>query len=120
MNCSAAEALAWIEDRLLPEPNSGCFLWTGSVGSHGYGDFRWGARARTVPRFVLEQMLGRALAPGELVLHKCDMRLCARREHLTVGTAQANSRDMMAKGRQRFEGLKLMQTPGVPHRKEVP
>jgi hypothetical protein len=106
-NCTPAELLLWIEDKLLPEPNSGCFLWTGSVGSHGYGDFRWQGRSRTVPRFVLEQAMGRELAPGEKALHKCDNRLCGRKEHLFLGTARDNTHDMMAKGRQRFEGLEL-------------
>jgi len=54
MNCSEAELLQWIEDRLAPDPNSGCFLWTGSVGSHGYGDFKWRGKGYTVPRFLLE------------------------------------------------------------------
>lgn len=114
MNCSAAELLAWIEERLLPDPNSGCFLWTGSVSSHGYGDFRWHGRTHTVPRFVLEAATG-PLLPGEKALHRCDVHLCARRSHLFRGTAFDNTQDMIRKGRQRFEGLALMQTPGVAH-----
>jgi HNH endonuclease len=114
MNCTPAELLAWIEARLIPEPNSGCFLWTGSVGSGGGGDFTWRGQRHEVSRFILAQATG-PLLPGEQALHKCDVRLCARRSHLFRGTAKDNVQDMIAKGRHRFEGLVLMQTPGVAH-----
>ena len=90
-------------------------LWQGSIGSHGYGDFRWRNKAHCVHRFIFEYYNG-PLQPGEMALHKCDTRACGRIDHLFRGTAKTNTHDMMAKGRQRFEGMKLMQTPGVPHR----
>lgn len=114
MNCSIEALKAWVEDKLLPEPNSGCFLWTGSVASSGYGDFTWRGKRLTVHRFMLEQAEG-PLLPGEHALHKCDNRLCARPSHLFKGTAKDNSRDALRKGRLNLDGMKLMQTPGVPH-----
>lgn len=103
-NATADQVLAWIESRLFAAPN-GCFLWTGSVSSHGYGDFRWNDKNYTVPRFVLEYHTGQL---GDLkACHTCDNRLCGRREHLFRGTALDNTRDMMAKGRANITGLEL-------------
>lgn len=110
-NATPKQVMAWIESRFFAAPN-GCFLWEGSVGGPGYGDFRWRDKTRTVHRFVLEYHTGPL---GSLqALHTCDNRLCGRREHLFRGTALDNTQDMVAKSRQRFEGLKLMQQRGAP------
>jgi HNH endonuclease len=90
-----------------PQPTP-CRLWQGPVDDHGYGTM-WrlivsenGARTRTKTRphrWVVEQVLGRRLKRREVVMHLCDNRLCFRYDHLRVGTARDNNRDMMAKGR---------------------
>lgn len=41
---------------------------------------------------------------GAFVLHKCDNRLCVRVEHLYIGDASDNMRDMVDRGRQRYDG----------------
>lgn len=38
---------------------------------------------------------------GERVLHRCDVTLCVRPDHLFLGTLGHNSFDMAAKGRGR-------------------
>jgi len=41
--------------------------------------------------------------PDELIVcHRCDTPLCQNPAHLFLGTSQANTRDMMSKGRARF------------------
>lgn len=112
--------MAWIDDHLAPDPNSGCFLWTGSVGSHGYGDLRWRGVPYTIPRLVLT-LKRRPPEPGEHALHSCDNRLCGRIEHLRWGFPQDNTGDMLRRGRQRFSPEFLrMQQPGVPKREVRP
>jgi hypothetical protein len=41
---------------------------------------------------------------GMLILHKCDVRGCVNPDHLFLGTAKDNTRDMMTKGRENFVG----------------
>jgi DNA-binding XRE family transcriptional regulator len=100
-----------------PQPTP-CVLWQGSVDRDGYGRFkrfvgpRAGGKRLTVrvTRWVMEQALGRQLRPEEFVLHACDNPPCFRVDHLSVGTAADNNRDMRDKGRgtppplNRFEG----------------
>ena len=83
--------------RSTPEPNSGCWLWDGPVAPSGYvhitqAVYRSGHR--------LSWFLANGPIPyGLHVLHKCDVRSCVNPDHLFIGTAKDNIRDMMAKGR---------------------
>lgn len=42
----------------------------------------------------------RAVGPDYMVLHTCDNRACINPQHLFLGTAQDNTDDMIAKGRE--------------------
>ena len=78
---------------------TGCWLWTSTVGGHGYGYVVW----RDVP----EQRAHRAswhihrgpIPKGLLVCHRCDMPLCVNPDHLFLGTHRDNGRDASAKSR---------------------
>lgn len=99
-----------IQERLdrhsIPEPNSGCILWTATVGSHGYGIFSYGGRPGfTAHRASYEANKG-PIPPGMHVCHKCDVPSCINPDHLFVGTARDNMRDMFAKGRRRARALR--------------
>lgn len=88
----------YITDRCIPEPNSGCWIWTGSVGSDGYGKAKKGGKTYRAHRLSYELFCD---APGDmLVMHKCDTPLCVNPEHLTLGTPADNMKDKVAKGRQ--------------------
>jgi len=90
-------------DKVSPEPNSGCWLWSAAV-SHGYGNFGTGGRLRrkTVYAHRLVMALGQPVGPDDQVLHRCDNPYCCNPDHLFVGDTTANMRDMVAKGRHRL------------------
>jgi hypothetical protein len=87
-----------------PEPNSGCWLWTASLGSTGYGQAfnGWpkshGRRVTGAHRVAWELTHGEIPA-GLGVLHRCDVPLCVNPQHLFLGTSADNLRDMRAKKR---------------------
>jgi hypothetical protein len=78
----------------IPEPNSGCWLWTGSLTEKGYGHFD---RSRA-HRFSYELFCG-PISGKNVVRHKCDVRCCVNPEHLLEGTQAQNLDDMRTRDR---------------------
>ncbi len=90
----------YIADRAIPEPNSGCYLWAGSIARDGYGRMRRGKRVLRAHRASYEMAIGPI--PGDLqVLHKCDVPSCVNADHLFLGTHADNMADKASKGRVR-------------------
>ena len=89
------------QDRFIPEPNSGCWLWDGALTRDGYGQVRIRNVNHRVHRLVWEESFG-PIPEGMLICHTCDIPTCGNPSHLFLGTPQDNTRDMMAKGR--FKG----------------
>jgi hypothetical protein len=86
------------EDRFIPEPNSGCWLWLGGTQSKGYGVFGPKKAKVLASRFSYEKYRGPV--PAKLhVLHKCDTPSCVNPNHLFVGTRRDNMQDASRKGR---------------------
>lgn len=104
------------DDAYVPEPNSGCWVWTRSLDTEGYGQLNVGARKlKLAHRFSYERMNG-PLQPGENVLHRCDVRCCVNPDHLFIGTKKDNAVDMARKGR--AGGRKLSATDVLAIRKD--
>ncbi len=85
--------------RVMPEPNSGCWLWIGSAGKDGYGTINVGANKYwRVHRLSWHENRGE-IPKGMHVLHRCDGPTCVNPDHLFLGTDADNTKDKMAKGR---------------------
>ena len=77
---------------------SGCWTWTGSKCSNGYGQIYVNGRLQQAHRVAWELANG-PIPPGFWVLHRCDNRACVLVAHLFLGDRAANTADMLAKGR---------------------
>jgi hypothetical protein len=84
--------------KTIPEPNSGCLLWTAGVDDWGYGQFSVGGRKLRAHRVAWVKVHGE-IPKGMLVLHRCDTPPCVNVDHLFLGTNDDNMRDMVEKGR---------------------
>lgn len=77
-----------------------CWEWTGNVGGSGYGRFWVNDGSVPAHRYSYEVHKG-SVPEGMFTLHRCDNPVCVNPDHLFVGTALDNMRDMAAKGRSR-------------------
>lgn len=103
--CSLSDVSANVIERFwsktIPEPNSGCWLWTAHCNAKGYGVLRVRDRTWLAHRFAMTLSLGISIPYGQCVLHRCDNPPCCNPGHLFLGTNQDNVHDRESKGRGR-------------------
>ena len=78
MSLSLVERL---EAKIMPEPNSGCWLWIGALTGKGYGKILIDGRLRLAHRVSYEFHVG-SVPDGKELDHKCRMKCCVNPSHL--------------------------------------
>lgn len=110
--------------KYMPEPNSGCWIWTGLTARNGYG--RMLTKGKGGPSTAAHRVswaIHHGLLPQDMdVCHKCDNRLCVNPDHLFLGTRSDNMIDCSKKGRnimQRHPERSSLNGNAVPRLKGV-
>ena len=81
--------LASLWRRIEPEPNSGCWFWTGRQHNGRYGRVGYGGEKYLAHRLLYE--LERGKIPEGLTLdHGCRQSLCVNPDHMTPMTLREN------------------------------
>lgn len=83
------------QDKWVPEPNSGCYLWLGALSGTGYPQaFVLGdgpGKMESAHRIVCEEAHG--LPDGDIARHKCNVKICVNDEHIVPGSYSQNEMD---------------------------
>lgn len=76
------------ESLIMPEPNTGCWFWLGSIDRGGYG--KYGHRGRLAHQIAFELYKGQPAPKGRFqqIHHKCENTLCVNPDHLEVVTSR--------------------------------
>jgi len=97
-----------LKERFLAKTDktgSGCWNWTGFVGTTGYGELAVDGKKARAHRVAYELFKGKITnldgsdSRGTCVMHICDNPLCVNPDHLVLGTHKDNMDDKKQKGR---------------------
>lgn len=91
--------IEWADARSMPEPNTGCHLWTGSLNDKLRPTASVGGSFGNAFRLLWEGVNG-PIPDGLYLCHRCDNPSCINLDHGFLGTPADNARDCANKGRQ--------------------
>jgi len=78
-----------LENKIIPEPNSGCWIWIPEGHPKGYGFAKYKAMGHRAHRLVYSLLVGK-IPNGLVIDHKCRVRCCVNPEHLEPVTNLEN------------------------------
>lgn len=80
-----------IEDRIIPEPMSGCWIWLGPFrdSKDYYGGLSYKGKVDRSHRFVYSYLRG-PIPKGLLLDHLCRNKICCNPDHLEPATWATN------------------------------
>jgi hypothetical protein len=111
----------YIEKRIHPEPNTGCWLWEGHLRD-GYGKVKVRGVVTQAHRTVYELLRG-PIPEGKQCDHLCRVRCCVNPDHIEpvvqrvnalrgVGIGAINSKRIVCTNGHPFEGHNLITRKG--------
>jgi hypothetical protein len=78
-------------NKVIPEPNSGCWLWIAGLNTYGYGVFKINNHQRPAHRYILSIFEGER--PSHVhVDHLCRTECCVNPAHLEFVSVKENAR----------------------------
>ena len=89
-----------ISEKVIKIPESGCWIWIGSITNHGYGTMTLGRNKNISAHRASYELKHGPIPDGMLALHHCDIKCCVNPDHIFLGTQQANMDDKVCKNRQ--------------------
>ena len=96
-----------LERMTFPDPNTGCFLFAGTVDARGYGRITLqGQKTRIKAHRIAWELENGPIPDGMEVAHRCDVTCCCNPKHLFLTDHKGNMHDMWHKGRARPRGVK--------------
>lgn len=81
----------WLDEHMIPEPMSGCWLWTRTLKPQGYGHCDFQGRPYPAHK-VVWQMLRGPIPAKMWIDHLCRNRQCVNPVHLEVVTPSINAK----------------------------
>lgn len=84
-----------IQNKIAPEPMSGCWLWTGTCKPNGYAEMKVKTAGRWLTSYAHREIYKKI--KGEIPVgleldHKCRVRSCVNPDHLEPVTRSVNVR----------------------------
>jgi hypothetical protein len=89
-----------IHNNVVKIPESGCWIWIGTLTPYGYGRTTLGRNAGINAHRASYELKHGPIPKGMMALHHCDVRCCVNPDHIFLGTQQDNMADKVCKNRQ--------------------
>lgn len=105
-----------IEQKSVPEANTGCWNWVGAYDKDGYGLVQVYGKLRRAHRVSYEVYSGKTLENSVWVIHSCDNPSCVSPYHLSEGNNSTNQIDAAKKGRHAHQRLTKEQASEIRKR----